>query len=184
MKKTGVVLSLVMLAVFTIFAAMGYLYITEKSREESDLPLQAEADIPVDQTEAVITAQTEMVYQYFYTEDQTTKEQKEPAQSYLEGLTLQDIANIFSGWQILYFSNDRVILRCSIEGKSTEHYILGEEDGFLAVFYEDNEKKIRLKERTDIPISALPQGDVLQLQEGFRVQGEENLARILADYSS
>ena len=69
-------------------------------------------------------------------------------------------------------------------GLSDEVYVLGEDDGFLAVFYEDGKKQLRLKERTELPLSALPDGEARQLQEGMRVIGEENLAKVLADFMS
>ena len=85
---------------------------------------------------------------------------------------------------MVFFSSEQVILRCSIEGMSDEVYVLGEDDGFLAVFYEDGKKQLRLKERTELPLSALPDGEARQLQEGMRVIGEENLAKVLADFMS
>ena len=58
---------------------------------------------------------------------------------------------------------------------------MGERDGFVAVFYEDRDMNIRLKEQTDIPLAALPETEVQQLKEGLKIEGEENLAKILAD---
>ncbi len=41
-----------------------------------------------------------------------------------------------------------------------------------------------MQERTEIPLTALPEGEALQIREGLRVTGEENLARLLADFMS
>ena len=73
----------------------------------------------------------------------------------------------------------QVILRCSIEGMSDEVYVLGEDDGFLAVFYEDGKKQLRLKERTELPLSALPDGEARQLQEGCASSGRKIWRRCL-----
>ena len=54
---------------------------------------------------------------------------------------------------------------------SDEVYVLGEDEGFLAVFYEDGKKQLRLKERTELPLSALPDGEARQLQEGCASSG-------------
>ena len=132
----------------------------------------------------LISAETKMVYQYFYSRDKVTKEQIEMAPVFLQGLDMEQLKSVYTGWQIVLFSPEKVILRCKIEGFSSETYILGESDGFLAVFYEDAQKGIHLKEKTELPVSALPDGEAAQLREGIRVTGEENLAKLLADMMS
>ena len=131
-----------------------------------------------------ILKNTKMVYQYFYTKDKVTKEQIETAPVFLQGLDLEQLKSIYQGWQVILFSPEKVIIQCKIEGLSSETYILGEKDGFLAVFYEDGQKGIHLKEKTEVPLTSLPAGEAEQIREGLRVTGEENLAKVLADLTS
>lgn len=152
---------------------------------ERDKQMAAGADSrDVLQTQKEINAQTKMIYQYFYTKDRVTKEQIELAPDFLQGLNMEQLQSVYNGWQVVLFSPERVILRCSIEGTSSEAFILGEDEGYLAVFYEDGNKALHLRERTDLPLSALPDGEARQIREGLRVTGEENLAKLLADYMS
>ena len=44
--------------------------------------------------------------------------------------------------------------------------------------------KITLYECTDVPLSVLPEIERQQIREGVRILGEDNLARVLADYIS
>ncbi len=169
---------------FFFFMAVGYVYSlrqTEMENEQADLQMLAEEAVFQKQE---IEQKTKMIYQYFYTKDRVTKEQIEPAPSFLQGLNREQLQSVYTGWQIVYFSPEKVILRCKIDGKSSESYIIGEYEGYLAVFYEDIQKTIHLREQTDIPLSALPEGEAKQIQEGLRVTGEENLAKVLADYMS
>ena len=175
MKKT-----IIFGMIFAFFLCAGYVY-TISSVDIKKIQPETE-EVLLRKKE--ITADTEMIYQYFYTEDRVTKEQTEEAPMFLQGLDFEQLQSVYNGWQIVYFSPEKVMLRCKIEGKSNESYILGEENGYLAVFYEDGQKIIHLHERTDIPISALPDGESRQIKEGMRVIGEENLARVLADYMS
>ena len=169
---------------FLLFMAAGY-YVTvwmgEKEQEQANIQPQAEAVL---QETMRLTADTRMVYQYYYTEDMITKEQSEPCPLFLQGLDLAELQSIYNGWQIVSFSAEKVILRSQINGRSDESYIIGESEGYLAVFYEDAQKVIRLKERTDLPLSALSADDAMQIREGLRVLGEENLAKLLSDYMS
>lgn len=171
------------LSSFLLFLLAGYSISLWKG--EKDKPIAAEQKSQnVLQAQKEINAQTKMIYQYFYTNDRVTKEQIEKAPDFLQGLNLEQLQSVYNGWQVVLFSPEKVILRCSIEGLSSETFLLGEDSGYLAVFYEDGNQEIHLKERTDLPLSALPDGEARQLREGLRVTGEENLAKLLSDYMS
>ena len=177
------------IAAFVIFvfcAVAGFLY-TFHPKTEPQLQNMADSYEPMVQTarqDAKIKKETKMVYQYYYTQDNMTKEQEEQAQDFLLGLTKSQVESIYDGWQIVYFSPKRVILRSTIEGRSDENYLLGIHNGYLAVFRENEAKKFSMEEETDIPISSLPEGDIQQLKEGMWILGENNLAKVLADYKS
>lgn len=167
---------------FLLFMLAGYrfaLWIGERDQKHDTV--QASHTI---QSHKTIQPQTKIIYQYYYTRDKATKEQWEMAPLFLQGLNMEQLSSIYEGWQILLFSPEKVILRCRIEGLSNETYLLGENNGFLTIFYEDEEKKLHLKEQTELPLSVLPEGQKRQIEEGFRVTGEENLAKILADLMS
>ncbi len=178
MRKAAVLAALFS---FLLFLTVGYyaaLWMGERHQA-------AEAETTtVSRERTQICADTKMVYQYFYTQDHVTKKNIELAPDFLQGLDLEQLKSIYTGWQIVRFSPDTVILRCSIDGLSNEAYVLGEKEGFLAIFYEDEKQSLRLKEQTELPLSALPEGEQRQLKEGIRVVGEENLAKVLADFMS
>lgn len=179
--KKGIVLLAVF--IFLSCAAAGYAYITRIQE-----PITEERNIqniePVSREEAVIGKSAEIVYQYYYTEDQITVEQAEPVQQYLCGLNLEQLRSIYAGWQVIFFSPEKVILRSTVEGRSDESFLLGEQNGMLAVFRENADGKISLYECTDVPLSVLPETEYRQICEGVRILGEDNLARVLADYTS
>lgn len=179
MRKTVMITAL---CSFLLFMLAGY-YVTLWMGERAQRMETAQASHTL-QTKQVIDANTEIIYQYFYSRDRTIKEQMEQAPVFLQGLDMEQLKSVYTGWQIMFFSPEKVILRCKIEGLSSETYILGESEGFLAVFYEDVQKKIHLKEKTELPLSSLPDGEAMQLREGIRVTGEENLAKLLGDFMS
>ncbi|WP_458407254.1 BofC C-terminal domain-containing protein [Anaerotignum sp.] len=179
MRKTVMITAL---CSFLLFMLAGY-YLTLWMGER-DKRMEAAQANPAVQTKQTIRENTKIVYQYFYSRDKVTKEQIELAPVFLQGLDMEQLKSVYTGWQVVLFSPEKVILRCKIEGLSSETYILGEDDGFLAVFYEDAQKGIHLKEKTELPVSALPEGEAAQLKEGIRVTGEENLAKLLADLMS
>ena len=179
MRKTMVITAL---CSFLLCLWAGY-HVTLWMGERDRAPQGARAN-PAMQTKQVIDGNTKLVYQFFYTKDRVTKEQTETAPLFLQGLDLEQLKSVYNGWQIMLFSPEKVILRCKIEGLSSETYLLGESEGCLAVFYEDAQKGVHLKEKTELPLSALPDGEARQIREGLRVTGEENLAKLLSDLMS
>lgn len=179
MKKKVVLLAL---AGFFLSLGLGYFF-SANDQEKNYLPAQEEA-VQVAKKEVAIKKDGKIIYQYYYTKDAITKEVQEPVPDFLEGLNREQMQSIYNGWQIVYFSPEKVILRCSVKGKSSEVYLLKEYEGYLSVFVEDIDKKMRLKELTDVPVTVLPEAERQQLVEGIYVLGEENLVRLLSDFTS
>ena len=151
MRKTAVIAALLS---FLVCLLAGYYAALWRGEQH---PVETQAHAVLEEKKRIHA--NEIVYQYFYTQDRVMKKHIEPAPEFLQGLDLEQLKSIYTGWQVVFFSSEQVILRCSIEGMSDEVYVLGEDDGFLAVFYEDGKKQLRLKERTELPLSALPDGE-------------------------
>ena len=65
------------------------------------------------------------------------------------------------------------------------HYIVGVFDGYIAVFYADeNFNPTAVKEVTDRPVGVLTGIDYEKLHEGLRVTNTDELFQILQDYAS
>ena len=60
-------------------------------------------------------------------------------------------------------------------------YVLGESDGFVAIFYYDSPN---IKELTRTPTSSLTFDEFNRLSEGVYIHTEEQLVMILQDYDS
>lgn len=60
-------------------------------------------------------------------------------------------------------------------------FIIKAENGRLAVYKKGDTKPYM---QTDTFVKALPKGDILRLEKGIEVTGEENLKRYLEDYCS
>ena len=167
---------------FLLFLAIGY-YITLRMGEQELQKKTAYAESTAG-TKQVITENTRLICRYFYTLDRVTKECMETAPAYLYGLDMEQLADLYKDWEIIRFSSERVIMRTVIDGMSTEVYLIGESEGQIAVYLDDPEKGPILKEKTDIPISVLPEEEIEKISAGIQVIGEESLVKILSDYSS
>ncbi|MPN34162.1 hypothetical protein SDC9_181655 [bioreactor metagenome] len=135
-------------------------------------------------TEEKITGSTKMVYQYYYSEDGNTVEQEDVPPYFLIGMTFSDMKDYYPNWQIVYFSEDKVVMRKEVSLETDENYMVGNMDGYVAVFYDNGDYGMSLKTVTETPLSALTKEERQRLDEGIFVSGEEGLARILESYES
>ena len=131
-----------------------------------------------------INIDTEIVYEYVHKEDKSVSVKKDNTPYFLVNKTLEEISYLFSSWDIIKFEQDEIILRKEINTTSTQKYIISVLDGYVAVFYDEALDGNRLKEVTEMPINTLPQEDIDRLLIGIKATGEDELIRLLEDYSS
>lgn len=173
---------------FTFLYIAFYSTIKEDTVENvEELRIEDRTEVEIVQsvsTAPVIRGDGELVYQYFYAFDSVTKEVVEEMPEYLLGANRRQIEEIFSEWQVLLFSSDKVILRQNVEAKSDEIYCISVVDGYIAIFHENDKKQMKLQEKTSTPISILSSYEQNQLLNGINIVGEENLVKIMADFTT
>lgn len=187
-------LGFVALAIFCVFvgAGMGYVYTTAKygkdtaqaDEQQKTAEIKEYEYTPTSVAEEKITPSTKMVYQYYYTEDGVTEVQEDIPPYFMLDLTLSDVSKYYTTWDIVSFSPKEVVMRKTIVGQSQQRYVVGQKDGYVAVYYEEEKEGISLKEITGIPVDGLSEDEKLRLNQGIKVMGNEALARTLENYSS
>lgn len=131
-----------------------------------------------------IETRTKMVYEYVYPEDGVIESSEEEAPYFLLNMDEEKLRGVFQDWEIKSFSRDEVVMRKVLEGASAQHYIVGVQDGYVSVFYQNPVNGTALKEITNTPVTALSGEEQSRLAQGVLVSGEEELIRVLEDYSS
>ena len=131
-----------------------------------------------------ITAETMMVYEYYFPELNFTDFVEALAPSSLIGFSENSLRALMTDWEIIKFSPEEVIARKTVFPQSSMVYTLTVRGGFLAVYYEDNIHGGILKEVTSIPVAGLSEGEIVRLERGIIIHGLEALMRALQDYGS
>ena len=91
MRKTAVIAALLS---FLVCLLAGY-YAALWRGEQHPAETQAHAVL---EEKKRIHAGTKIVYQYFYTQDRVMKKHIEPAPEFLQGLDLEQLKSIYTGW--------------------------------------------------------------------------------------
>ncbi len=191
-KYTYVFLILGCVAVIMLGILTGYVLFKPEEREvkaaepeKVALANPTPAPENLSKTQPKISANTKMVYEYLYEEDKRTEVSEEDKPPYyLLDMTEDMLADLFTDWEVVDFEDEKVVMRKNMPGKSTQHYILGIQDGFVAVFYKESIDGTNLKEITDKPVSSLTIEEQANLIKGIEITGDEQLHKILEDYMS
>ncbi|NLY46484.1 MAG: hypothetical protein GX053_10955 [Tissierella sp.] len=87
--------------------------------------------------------------------------------------------------RLVSFSNVRVVVFGERNHLCQEHFIIGEHNGYIAIFnIDENGGRVLYKSFTDYPISLLIDIDQEKLKEGIVVNSEEELSEILENFIS
>lgn len=156
-------------------------YFSNENDKKQDIVPEESIDSINASTTPKITASTKMVYQYYYSEDDVLEQREDVPSYFLLDLTFDDLNKYFTNWQVVSFSDKEVIMRQNIKGKSSQHYIIGEKDGYITVFYENGNE---IHELTNTPIISLTPEEQEEIKKGIFVAGDLELAKALENFES
>lgn len=110
----------------------------------------------------------------------TTKRENIPEE--LVNKTEIEMQDRYKDYKIEEFTANNIVLYQEKEGICDEHYLLKENNGYIAIYKIDNTGKEILKENTQIVTTYLPETDKQNLKNGIKIIGKENLSLTLEDY--
>ena len=131
-----------------------------------------------------IMPSTKLVYEYYYPITGETETKEETAPYFMVDLTFDDLQKYYSDWQVTYFSADKVVMQKKVYDEREQRYIIGEKDGYITVFYEENGEKNGIKEITSININGFSDEEKEKIKAEFSVSGDYDLNRVLESYGS
>lgn len=125
---------------------------------------------------------TMFTFETYYQECKHTTIQKNEIPKECVNQTENELQERYRDWKIKEFNKEEVTFYQEKEGVCKEHYVIKENNGYVAIYTIDSLGKETLKETTEIVISYLPETDKLRLKEGIKVYGQENLNATIEDY--
>lgn len=97
-------------------------------------------------------------------------------------LTKEELLKKYKDWNLDKFTKEEIILSKKFEGVCGEQFVLKEEDGYISVYAVDENNNETLKEKTNISTKFLTETDKIALRNKIRVNGLDNLHKILEDF--
>ena len=132
--------------------------------------------------EEKITPNTTIIFNKYYKKCGHTVKEKEKASEEMVNMGEEEFQELYSDWKVKQFNSDEIVLYKEFEGECGEHYVLKENNGFIAIYRIENSGDLTLIEETEISTQYLPQVDIDKLKAGITLTGKEELNSYLEDF--
>ena len=195
MKKWGIIIAFIIIFIIAIFVG-NYIYDSSNKEENTiksentsnsivnqvDYSVRNDITINTDSEEEKISPNATLILKKHYKEcDHTIKEYAEIPEEFVN-LTKSEIEKEYPEWEVEKFTPLDIILIKEEEGFCNEHFILKEEQGVITVYKIDKQGGESLYDTTGISVEYLTESDKLELKNGIKVYGKEELNSMLENY--
>lgn len=190
MKKFLIVIGTILLTIITIaliyenikYDKIEEAKVTDECVYEGNSVEEEKNDIEVSSAETKLSPNAQLVIKRYYKDcGHTTKEIKDIPDD-MVNKDQEEIEGIYADYKLESFSNNMVVLYKEEEGQCNEHYIIRDEDSNIMIYKVLNDGSEEIYQNTGISTEYLPETDRINLKDGLKVYGRENLNSIIEDF--
>lgn len=132
----------------------------------------------------LLTPNTQLIFKTYYNSCKHTIEKTAQAANDEVNMSEEQLKEKYIDWEITAFSPPIVELGRTIDTYCPSHYIIGVDNGYIAIYvYDVNGQKI-MQEKTDISIATLTPEDQQALTGGIVVDTEDQKEQTLEGFSN
>lgn len=156
--------------------------IDECTDEYKELEEQAKLELEANSTEEKISPNCLLILKRYYKEcEHAINEYLEIPKNLVNG-NKEDLEDEYANWEVKQYSSTQIVLYKEFDSNCGQHYILRNVDGKIVVYLigEDDEESVF--EMTDISVDYLTESDKIEIENGIRVNGKENLKQLIEDF--
>lgn len=102
----------------------------------------------------------------------------------LVNLTEEELKQKYDKWEIKSFDPKEVSIYREIDANCSAHYVIKEDDGYLAIYNEVTNDVMELKEKTAIEVASLREEDRKAIANGIKIYGKAELSSFIEDFNS
>lgn len=157
--------------------------VTDECTEEyEELERQAKLDIEANSSEEKISPNCLITLKRYYNECQhTINEYIDIPQKLVNG-TQEDLEKEYPNWEIQKYSSNEIILYREFDSNCGQHFILRNDNGKVTIYKINENNDEEVYERTEISVDYLTEADKVEIQNGIRVNGIEELNQLVEDF--
>lgn len=203
MKKSWIIILVLAILIIGIIAGLAIYKIDEKSKnnivekeintvsekvtdecteEYEELEEQAKLDIETNSSEEKISPNCLITLKRYYNECQhTINEYIDIPQNLVNG-TREDLKKEYPNWEIQRYSSNEIILYREFDSNCGQHFILRNDNGKVIIYKINENNEEEIYEKTEISVEYLTETDKVEIQNGIRVNGVEDLNQLIENF--
>lgn len=157
--------------------------VTDECTEEyENLEEQAKIEIETNSSEEKISPNCILTLKRYYKEcEHLINEYIEIPQN-LVNKTQEELEIEYPNWEIKKYSSTEIVLYREFDSNCGQHFILRNDDGKITVYKINENNEEEVYEKTEISIDYLTETDKIEIQNGIRVNGIEELNQLIEDF--
>ncbi len=150
--------------------------------EYENLEKESKLDIETNSNEEKISPNCLVTLKRYYNEcKHTINEYIDIPQNLVNG-TKEDVEKEYSNWEIQKYSSNEIILYREFDSNCGQHFVLKNDNGKITIYKINEEMQEEVYEKTEISIEYLTETDKIEIQNGIRVNGIEELNQLIEDF--
>ena len=100
----------------------------------------------------------------------------------LVNMTKKEVEEQYPEWEVIGFSPEKITLYKESDESCNEHFKLKVEDGKVVIYKMNEDGKEEVYEKTNISSEYLTDTDLINIQNGLEVYGQEDLNKVIEDF--
>ena len=132
----------------------------------------------------LLTPNTQLIFKTYYNSCRHTVEKAVQAINDEVNMNEQQLKEKYNGWELTGFSPPIVEFSRTVDTYCPNHYIIGVDNGFIAIYVYDEDGHKVMQEKTDISSMTLTPEDQQALYGGIVVDTEEQKEQTLEGFSN
>lgn len=155
--------------------------ILDDCTEEYDA-IESEQSLKANSEEVKTSPNCSVITKTYYKKCGHTRNQYSNLPENSVNLTKEQIQEQYKDSEIESFASNEIVLYKEKEGECGEHYLVKDKDGIVAIYeiLEDGtEKEVEI---TDVSTEYLPETDKINMKNGIKVNGRQELNQLIEDF--
>lgn len=149
---------------------------------ESNIIEEDVNEVKVSTSETTISPNAVLIIKNYYKECGHTTEETRVVTNDMVNKNREEIEKLYPDYNIESFENNKIILLKEQEGQCDEHYIVRDENSNIIIYKILAEGTEEIYQNTGISTEYLPETDRINLRNGIKVFGKENLNSLIEDF--
>lgn len=155
--------------------------ILDKCTEEYE-QLQQENMLETNSEEEKISPNCSFTLEKYYEKCGHTTRQYSNIPEELVNKTREKLQESYPDWEIKTFASNEIFLSKKMEGECGEHYVVRDTEGKVTIYQVTESGQEIEFEQTEISTEYLTETDKINMENGMRVNGKEELNQLIEDF--